>query len=247
MLKAKQAVQAYHSALPELLAAPILEAEAEGYAEISEFSQEMFDAEMLEAFEGAMPDRAKPFKSIQTSFYYTPPVKTPRDVYAYTYTIGPEAAGGGSGDDGWDSSGGGGDWDGSDGGGTGDFDGGGYNFFVLILFGSGVIVIGRVIGRVIADYGYKILASGIDKYLQRYSSEAADQAGGLESRKGKRAKLKAALVLRLRSSSIFGWCSCCSLLRSPSRASAGNSCPISGCYSNFGSRARRCSVAINTA
>nr|AYC64617.1 hypothetical protein [Halimeda minima] len=137
-------------------------------------------AELLEDFESlkfaASLESPRKTQPVQANRLYSPK----RPVSARGYTIGPEAGGGDSG--GGDSGGsdcGGGDWGGSDGGGDG-----GYNFFVLILFGSGVIVIGRVIG----DYGYKILASGIEKYLQITQKEL-DQAGepaasaGIEPRK----------------------------------------------------------------
>nr|YP_009519357.1 hypothetical protein [Pseudocodium devriesii]AYC65388.1 hypothetical protein [Pseudocodium devriesii] len=131
-----------------LQAAPIIESEGELFAEISEFSTAACEAEMLEDLESLMPayirlpERPNPFKPIVYQ-YYSPqrPLASVRPLRTSSgsgYTIGPGLehieAGGGS-------------------------DGGG-DFFLLILFGSGVIVIGRVIG----DYGYKILASGIEKY-----------------------------------------------------------------------------------
>ena len=128
--KAKQAVQAYQAALPELQAAPIIESDAELFAELSEFSQGMFDAELLEDFESLrlrsnaslyyirLPERAKPYKPFYKVYndYSPPPVMS-------GYTIGPgiEAGGGDSGG-GWEV--GGGYWDGS-GGGSDWGDGGG--------------------------------------------------------------------------------------------------------------------------
>lgn len=103
------------------------------------------------------------------SYYYKKPKMHSKLT---TYTIGGECDSG-SGD------GGGSDWNG--GGSNWGDDGSNWNsgnFFILVLTGSGIIFISRIMG----DYGSKLIAAGLDKFLlqsekqlksEKYSLKAA--------------------------------------------------------------------------
>nr|AYC63994.1 hypothetical protein [Halimeda micronesica] len=122
------------------------------------------------------------------SYYYKKP----------GYTIGPEdveADGGNFSGSGYDDNGGGSGWGGSDDGGS---NWNNNNYVILFLFGSGVIVIGRVIG----DYGYKILSFASDKYLQ-VTQNQLDQAREPENAGIEPGRSKSRLFRAIKSTSVY--------------------------------------------